>query len=72
MQIRKETELEKIPLSFKVVYNNGMIAPPAIPMTSSAEPVFVNLPSPLIANGKIAGHINALAKPSKAIKVIAV
>ena len=39
-----------------------------MPITSSAEPVSVNWPSPLIASGKIAGHIIALAKPSAATK----
>ncbi|MNL40197.1 hypothetical protein D3C87_1625280 [compost metagenome] len=31
-----------------------------------AEPVLVNLPKPLIPNGKIAGHIKELASPNKA------
>lgn len=43
------------------------MAPPAIPIISSAEPVLVNRPKPLMANGQMAGHINALAKPSRAI-----
>ena len=39
-----------------------------MPITNSAEPVSVARPSPLIASGKIAGHIMAFAKPSAATK----
>ena len=46
----------------------GITAPPAIPTINKAEAVFVNLPKPLMANGQIAGHTNALAKPRMAIK----
>ncbi len=72
MQRRKENWLEAIPLSFKVVYKIGTNAPPAIPIISNADPVLVNLPRPLMANGNIAGHISAFDKPSNAIKVMAV
>lgn len=42
-----------------------------MPIISRAEPILVNPPKPAIANGKIAGHIKALASPNKAMKVIA-
>lgn len=35
-----------------------MTAPPAIAMTSSDDPFFVNLPRSAIASGHIAGHIS--------------
>ena len=70
MQTRNDWALENIPLSFKVVYKSGSKAPPAIPMINNADPVFVNLPNPFIAKGKIAGHIKALANPSKAMNVM--
>ena len=49
-------------------YSNGKIAPPAIAMINKAEPILVNLPNPVMANGKMAGHINELARPSAAMK----
>ena len=49
-----------------------MIAPPAMPMISNADPILINLPSPAMAKGKIAGHMSALANPNKAIKTIEV
>ena len=49
-------------------HNLGNKAPPAMPTINNAEAVFVNFPNPFIANGQIAGHTNALAKPRIAIK----
>ena len=51
-------------------YTCGSMAPPAIPITSKAEPIFVYLPKPLIASGNIVGHINELARPNKAINIM--
>ena len=51
---------------------SGKIAPPAIAIISKEEPIFVNLPKPSIAKGKIAGHIKELANPNKAIQSTAV
>jgi len=45
-----------------------MIAPPTIPMIRMAEPVLVKRPSPVMPMGKMAGHIGALARPSRAMK----
>src|SRR5690606_41073262 len=56
-------------VSFKNPYTKGHMAPPAMPIIIMAEPVFVNLPNPLIPRGKIAGHINEFAIPSKATKI---
>lgn len=70
--MRKDAWFDAICLSFKVVYKSGINAPPAIPMISNAAPVLVNLPNPSMASGKIAGHINALAMPRSAIKMMAV
>ena len=50
-----------------VAHNFGKMAPPAIPTINKAEPTFVNLPKPWIVKGQMAGHIIALARPSKAI-----
>ena len=33
------------------------MAPPTIPMISNAAPIFVNVPSPLMARGHMAGRI---------------
>ena len=41
----------------------GIIAPPRIIITKNAEPWEVNLPSPLILNAKIEGHIIEQNKP---------
>ena len=49
-------------------YINGKMAPPAIAMINKAEPILVNLPSPVMANGKMAGHIRELASPNAAMK----
>ena len=46
-----------------------MMAPPEIPITNSAEAIFVNLPKPLKANGHKAGQITAFAKPRTAIHI---
>ena len=70
--MKKAVWLEAKPLSLRSEYNNGNNAPPAMPMINNAAPVFVNFPKPFIANGKIEGHINALAKPSNAINEMAV
>lgn len=70
--MKKAVWLEAKPLSLRNEYSNGNNAPPAMPMINKAAPVFVNFPRPLIAKGKIDGHINALAKPSNAINVMAV
>lgn len=51
----------------RIAHTLGMIAPPAMPTISRAEPVRVNLPNPSMANGQIAGQIKALANPSKAM-----
>ena len=72
MQIKKDKLFGKPTLSFKTPYKSSSNAPPAIPIINKADPILVNRPNPLIANGKMAGHINALAKPNNAIKVIAV
>lgn len=53
-------------VSFSAAYAFGMIAPPAMPMIKIADPFSVKFPRPEIPSGKIAGHINAFASPSKA------
>lgn len=45
------------------------MAPPAIPMMSNADPCAVYLPKLFSANGQIAGHTIAFAKPNSAMKV---
>jgi len=72
MQIKKAAWFEAMPWSFSDEYSKGINAPPAMPIINKAAPVFVNFPKLSIANGKMEGHINALAKPSNAIKVMAV
>ena len=47
------------------------MAPPAIPIIKSAAPVFVNLPSPSIANGQMAGHMIAFENPKPAKQMTA-
>ena len=54
-------------ISERCPYTKGRMAPPAIAMINKADPILVNLPRPLIANGKMEGHINELAKPNKAM-----
>ena len=59
-------------LFFSVAYNTGTTAAPAMPITNRAEPILVNLPNPSMASGQMEGHISELARPSRAMNVMAV
>jgi len=50
-------------LTASLPYNNGIKAPPATAIISIADPVLVNLPSPVIASGHTAGHTREFANP---------
>ena len=54
-------------ISASLPYTKGNKAPPAIDIINKADAIFVCFPSPFIARGQIAGHIRALASPSKAM-----
>ena len=47
-------------------YKGGRTAPPTMAKIKTAEPILVSRPKPVSASGKIAGHMAALLKPSKA------
>ena len=48
-------------------YSNGVTAPPTTPIINNAEPLLVAFPKPSNESGQMAGHNNALPRPSKAI-----